>query len=223
MKIVKEGGVMKKNNKFLIIAILLAGTLGSVGAYYTFNGNRENVLVASQTIRGNTELTSNMIAEKSIEKESLPKNYISAKYANDVIGRYTDLGITEGGVLTTDNVATGDGSRSSVIAKGYTVLPIQLESLPSGIKAGDYVNILIGTTSADKGKVVLTYQKIMVTNVLKDGDKNLTGIEVQVTPKQAQKIQYANLNGSLSISLLNGEYKKEDLNVVDENQFLSGK
>lgn len=188
--------------------LLLFGVIGSVALYFVFNANKVEVLTATQTIRGNTELKANMITTEKMEKESLPKNYIEAKYADDVVGRYTDIGLTEGAVLTTDNVATGDGSRTSVIPKGYTVMTLSLDSLPSGIKAGDNVNILVGTTTTAQGKVVITYQKINVTNVVKDSDGNPTGIEVQVTPEQAQKIQYAELNGTISVSLLSGDYSK---------------
>lgn len=210
---------MKK--RIWILVLLLFGVIGSVSLYFVFNVNKVEVLVASQTIRGNTEIKSSMISTTKMEKESLPKNYIEAKYAEDVVGRYTDIGVTEGAVLTTDNVATGDGSRTSVIPKGYTVMTLSLESLPSGIKAGDYVNILVGTTSTSQGKIVMTYQKINVTEVIKDSDGNPTGIEIQVTPAQAQKIEYAELNGNISVSLLSGDYKKQSLNAVDENKFMT--
>lgn len=209
---------MKK--RIWIIVLLLFGVIGSVSLYFVFNVNKVEVLVAAQTIRGNTEIKSTMISTTKMEKESLPKNYIEAKYAEDVVGRYTDIGVTEGAVLTTDNVATGDGSRTSVIPKGYTVMTLSLESLPSGIKAGDYVNILVGTTSTSQGKVVMTYQKISVTDVIQDSDGNATGIEIQVTPAQAQKIEYAQLNGNISVSLLSGDYKKQSLNAVDESKFM---
>lgn len=209
---------MKK--RIWIIVLLLFGVIGSVSLYFLFNVNKVEVLVAAQTIRGNTEIKSTMISTAKMEKESLPKNYIEAKYAEDVVGRYTDIGVTEGAVLTTDNVATGDGSRTSVIPKGYTVMTLSLESLPSGIKAGDYVNILVGTTSTSQGKVVMTYQKISVTDVIQDSDGNATGIEIQVTPAQAQKIEYAQLNGNISVSLLSGDYKKQSLNAVDESKFM---
>ena len=87
--------------------------------------------------------------------------------------------------------------------------------------AGDHVNILIGTSSSGKGKVVLTYQKVNITNVLYDNDKMVKGIEIQVTPEQAQKIEYARLNGTLSIALLPNEYSSQNLSITDEDEFLN--
>ena len=53
-----------------------------------------------------------------------------------------------------------------------------------------------------------------------DDDGNVTGLEVVVTPKQAQKIVYAQLKGQISVSLLPINYKTTDLQPIDENGFL---
>lgn len=209
-----------KKNRIIIIFLLLLGVLSSVALYFTFSANLTDVVVATQTVRANSEITPDMIATRKMDRDYLPKNYIEGQFAEQVVGRYTDIGFTEGSVLTTDNVATGDGNRTAVIPEGYTIMNVSLDTLPQGIQTGDYVNIVIGSNSNDKGKVVLTYQKIAVTNIVKDSDKRVTGIEVQVTPHQAQKIEYAQLNGSISVSLLPKDYRAQSLEIVDESEFM---
>lgn len=158
-----------------------------------------------------------MITTKRVDKSALPDNYLSAEYLSQVKGRYTNIGFTSGSVLTTGNVATKDSKKSAVIPDGYTLLSINVQSLPQGVQPDDHVNILVGISVNGQGKVVVTYQNVLVTGTYSDSDGSVTGLEVQVTPEQAQKIQYAQSNGSLSVSLLPLGYSEQQLDVVDEN------
>lgn len=211
----------KKNISLTMILTLIVGIFVSVAIYFAFSVNRISVVTATQSVRSNVKITKDMVTIKKIDKEFLPENYIKAEYADQIIGRYSDIGFTTGSVLTTENVATGKGSRSVTIPKGYTVMNLTLDTIPQGVVAGDHVNILIGTNASNKGKVVLTYQKINVTNVVMDNDKVVTGIEIQVTPEQAQKIEYAQLNGTLSIALLPNDYSSQNLSITDEDEFMN--
>lgn len=205
----------KSRNKGFIWLILL-GIVGSGAGYFAFVANMEEVIVATQTINSNTEITKDMITTKRVDKSALPSKYLTAEDANNLIGLYTNIGITEGSIFTNANVATKDTKKSAVIPEGQTLLSITITSLPQGIVAGDNVNLLIGMNSSKDGRVVLTYQNIQVTNTILNDDGDIIGLEVQVTPEQAQKIQYAQLNGDLSVSLLPPGYTEEDLPTVNE-------
>ena len=209
---------MKKGKKLWFVLLLVIGIVASASVYFAFSANMVDVVVANQTLRSNVAIDAGMLSTKKVDKNSLPDNYVSAEYMNDMVGRYTNIGITKGSVFTTGNVATGDSKKAAVIPEGKTLLSISIESLPQGVEAGDYVNLLIGINMEDKGKVVMTYQKVKVTSTYVDVDGNVTGLEIEVTPEQAQKIQYAQLNGDLSVSLLPLGYESQNLPIVDENE-----
>lgn len=216
--------LMKKNkpkgkNRTVVIALLVVGLIASVSTFLAFSKNLVEVVVATQTVRGNTPITASMITTEKVDKTYLPDGYIEAKYIDEVIGRYSDVGFTKGSVLSADAVATGDGKKAATIEQGMTLLSVTVDNLPQGVVAGDRVNLIIGTTLESEGKAVLTYQNISVTNTYTDVDGIVTGLEVQVSPAQAQKITFAQLNGDLTVSLLPGDYKNQELPIVTESEF----
>ena len=212
---------MKKKNQVIFIILLLIGVITSGCLFFAFNANKAEVVIATQTVRGNVPVTANMITTAKVDKAYLPANYIEAKYASDVVGRYSDVGFASGQILTTSNIATGEGKKATIIPMGYTLLAVDIENFPQGILPGDKVNIVIGTNLEKAGRAVLTFQNVLVTNTYTDVDGFLTGLEVQVTPDQAQKIVYAQINGELSIALLPLDYQSEALPILDEEGFTS--
>lgn len=213
---------MKKKGKRLWLIILLAlGLVGSGAIFLAFNANMVDVVVATQNITGNVEITQDMLTTKRVDKSSLPENYITSNNVEEMIGRYTNIGITKGSVFTTGNVATKDSKKSAVIPEGQTLLAITVDAIPQGVQSGDSVNLLIGINMQSEGKVVMTYQDVLVTSTYVDDNGAVTGLEVQVTPEQAQKIQYAQINGELSVSLLPLGYESEDLPIVNESEMKS--
>lgn len=209
---------MKNGKKVWFVVLLVIGLVASTCLYFAFSANMVDVVVANQTLQGNVEIKTNMLTTKKVDKASLPENYLSAEYTKDMVGRYTNIGITKGSVFTTGNVSTKDSKKAAVIPAGKTLLSITIDSLPQGVVSGDNVNLLVGINIQDKGKVVMTFQNVKVTNTYVDVDGNVTGLEVEVTPEQAQKIQYAQINGELSVSLLPLGYENEDLPIVDEHE-----
>jgi len=210
---------MKKKNKIIFIVLAILGLITTLSLYFAFNANKVEVVVATQTVRGNVPINANMLTTAKVDKGYLPANYIEAQYASDMLGRYSDVGFAAGQILTTSNVASGDGKKASIIPSGYTLLAVDIENFPQGILAGDKVNLVIGTNLEKQGRAVLTFQNILVTNVYTDIDGFITGLEVQVTPDQAQKVVYAQINGELSISLLPLDYKSEALPILNEEGF----
>ena len=181
--------------------LILLGLLATIAAYFAFVGQMEDVVIATQTVHANTQITADMLSIKKVDKSSLPAKYLKASDAQAMVGLYTNVGITEGSIFTQGNVATKDTKKSAVIPEGQTLLAINISSLPKGVSPGDKVNLLVGMSSSE-GRVVLTYQNVQVTNTTLNEKGDVVGLEVQVTPEQAQKIQYAQLNGELSVSLL---------------------
>lgn len=207
----------KSKNKGFIWLILI-GLIGSGAAYFAFVSNMADVVVATQTISANQQITSDMIKTKKVDKSALPSKYLTASSADSLVGLYTNVGITEGSIFTSANVATKDTKKSAVIPAGYTLLSVNITQLPQGVAPGDRVNLLIGLSTASEGRVVITYQNIQVTNTYKNDNGQVSGLEVQVTPEQAQQIQYAALNGELSVSLLPPGYTEESLPTMNEAQ-----
>ena len=196
-----------------LVILLILGLVGSGAIYLAFNANMVDVVVATKTVDGNHKISSDMITTKRVDKSALPDNYF-----NEVKGRYTNIGFTSGSVLTTGNVATKDSKKSAVIPEGKTLLSITVQNLPQGVQPNDHVNLIVGMSMQNAGKGVFTYQNVLVTNTYTDADGSITGLEIQVTPEQAQKIQYAQINGTLNASLLPLGYEAEtDLGVVNES------
>lgn len=208
-----------KNNIRLggFIILIIVGIIASACVYVAFDFMTVNVVVATQTIQGNTKITSDMVTTKSLGKGSLPDNYISAGNLNAVVGSYTNVGITSGSVFTTGNVASAQSRKSAAITEGYTRMNISANNIPSGIQTDDRVNILIEINLSDTGKCVMTYQNILVTGVKSNSSGDTTGLEVEVTPEQAQQIQYAESNGNLSVTLLPTGYEEQNLDATDED------
>ena len=157
-----------------------------------------------------------MISIKKVDKSFVPEDYISEENAKDLIGKYVNVDMTKGTVITSVNVASN--SKASTIKEGYVAYSInELSTYPNDIEIGDKINVLCGTTLDGTGKVVVTFESIEVTNISYDSDNKVTAIEVEVTPEQAAKIAYAQLNGTLSLALLPNDYQNQNIPVVDEN------
>lgn len=212
--------MVKSQKKILLGIIIGLAVIISASLFFVFVGNTKEVLVATKNVTANKEITADMFTKERVDAASLPDNYINASDAEDVIGHYTYIGFTKGSVLTTNNIATGDKKASSAIDKKKTLLTINATNLPSGIQSGDHVNIIIGANVDEGGKVALTYQNIEVSNVYIDEDNEINGLEVSVTPEQAQKIVYAQINGQLSVALLPVDYKEKTLEPTNESGFL---
>ena len=120
-------------------------------------------------------------------------------------------------MFTTGNVASAQSRKSAAITEGYTRMNISANNIPSGIQTDDRVNILIEINLSDTGKCVMTYQNILVTGVKSNSSGDTTGLEVEVTPEQAQQIQYAESNGNLSVTLLPTGYEEQNLDATDED------
>lgn len=187
------------------------GALCSIALYFVLNLQTTEVLVASGTIYPNTRITEDMLQTRRIVKDDLPQDYLSADLLDQVVGMYTNVGITATSVFTKENIATQDTKKAAVIPEDQTLLAIHISSLPAGVVPGDRVNLLVGMSQNGQA-TVMTYQDIQVTNTTKNSSGDITGLEVQVTPEQAQLIQFAQLNGTLAVSLLPLGYENAPLN-----------
>ena len=200
-----------------IIILTVVGIIAAACIYVVFDFSTVSVVVATQTIEGNTEITADMVTTKSLGRGSLPDNYITASNLKAVVGSYTNIGITSGSVFTTGNVASAQSRKSAAITEGYTRMNITASNIPSGIVTDDNVNILIEINLSSSGKSVMTYQNILVTDVKKNSSGDITGLEIEVTPEQAQQIQYAESNGNISVTLVPSGYEEQDLDATDED------
>lgn len=206
----------KSKSKITIIVSAVLAVIASVSIYFLLIGNMVNVCIADKTVRTGTKITEAMISIKKVDKSFVPEDYISEENAKDLIGKYVNVDMTKGTVITSVNVASN--SKASTIKEGYVAYSInELSTYPNDIEIGDKINVLCGTTLDGTGKVVVTFESIEVTNISYDSDNKVTAIEVEVTPEQAAKIAYAQLNGTLSLALLPNDYQNQNIPVVDEN------
>lgn len=206
----------KGKNRAIIIMMSIIAVIACASLYFIFIGNMETVCVANKTARTGTQITKDMITTKTVDKSNLPDNYVPANLKDKLIGAYVDVGLTKGSAISQENIAMN--GKASMISKGYTLYCInELKTYPEGIVAGDSINILCGTSLSETGKSVITFQKVTVTNVNKNSDGEVIGIEVEVTPEQAQKIAYAQANGTLSLALVPNGYTIEDLPILNES------
>lgn len=208
-------------NKTMVIFFAILALIASGSIYFLLTGNMTDVLTINQTVRGGTQITESMISIEKLDKSALPDNYITANYKDEVVGKYLDLGITSGGVLTETNLSTS--GKASLIPTGYTLYSIKgMNVYPKGLMTGDRLNIIVSTSLEGKGKSVLTFQNILITNINYDKENVVETIEIQVTPEQAQMIAFGQSNGDISLSLLPHDYEAHTMEILDENNFQNG-
>lgn len=211
---------MKNKNLYILFGSIVCATAASAALFFAFNVNKVDVLVGTTNVRQRTVVTPNMFTVEKYSKDYLPANYLPAEAASAVVGKYTNIGFASGQVLTTDSIDINKSSnKASTIDEGKTLYTVSTSKMPQGVIAGDNVNVLINMDLDGTGPVVLTFQNVNVTNVYKDDEGTIKGVEISVTPSQAQKIQYAVSNGDVNLSLLPLNYQVQDLPILDEETF----
>lgn len=207
----------KKNKVFVIFLIVISAVVAS-GLYFVFVGNMTDVLVVNDTVRGGTQITEKMLSVKKADKSSLPDNYLKASAKDEVVGKYFDLGLTRGGVLTVDNISVS--GKASLIQNGLTLYAMKnLENYPQGLIAGDHINVLVASSN-EGDKYVKTIENVPVASVHTE-EGEITGIEIYVTPENAQLIAFAQENGSVSVALLPLGYENKNIDVLDNGGFIA--
>ena len=110
--------------------------------------------------------------------------------------------------------------KSFLIETGKTLYAMsELVNYPQGLVAGDHVNVVV-STSAEGAKFVKTIENVPVAGVHTE-EGEVTGIEIYVTPEEAQSIAYAQANGQVSVALLPLDYENKNLEILDDGGFLS--
>ena len=209
---------LKGKNKIFTIFSIVFDAIVSISLYFAFIGNMTDVLVVNQTVRGGTQITESMLSVKKVDKSSLPDNYLKASLKDEVVGKYFDLGLTSGGVLTKDNISVS--GKASLIQSGYILYSMKdLETYPNGLVTGDHLNIVVASSS-DGNKYVKTIENVPVASVHME-ENVITGIEVYVTPEAAQLIAFAQANGDVSVGLLPLDYKNTNIEILDGGGFIS--
>lgn len=209
---------LKGKNKIFTIFSIVFVAIVSISLYFAFIGNMTDVLVVNQTVRGGTQITESMLSVKKVDKSSLPDNYLKASLKDEVVGKYFDLGLTSGGVLTKDNISVS--GKASLIQSGYILYSMKdLETYPNGLVTGDHLNIVVASSS-DGNKYVKTIENVPVASVHME-ENVITGIEVYVTPEAAQLIAFAQANGDVSVGLLPLDYKNTNIEILDGGGFIS--
>src|SRR6476659_6616611 len=217
-------------NKRLIFALagaVLCGVLGvmlvtrylsSVQAYTKDLGN---VVIAKTEIPLGEKITAESLMLASIPNGSAPEG--AFRKIEQVVGRVaiTPIGVRE----TVPNMklppeVTGAGL-SAVIPDGYRAMTVRVDDVVgvSGfIMPGSFVDIVAIIVPAGQGsealqgpisKIVLQNIKVLASGAKLDSPENqrepskVTGVTLQVTPEQAEKLVLASNEGKLQLVMRN--------------------
>ena len=210
--------ILKGKNKMYSIFLIVMAAIISVGIYFLLIGNMKDVVVVNQTIRGGTKITEEMLTVQKMDKTTLPDGWISKSDKKEVIGKYLDLGLTNGSVLTEANLSLH--GKASLIESGKILYSMKdLETYPQGLVTGDKLNIVVAS-SIQGSNYVKTIENVPVANIhMTDGE--ISGLEVYVTPEESQLISFAMNNGDVSIGLLPIDYEEKNIPVLDINGFIT--
>ena len=85
----------KSQKKILFGIVLTVAIVLSALLFFIFVGNTKNVLVATQDVKANSQITSTMFTTERVDASSLPDNYLTADDAKDLVGYYTYIGFTK--------------------------------------------------------------------------------------------------------------------------------
>jgi len=237
---------MKIKKRVLILAVLL-GLLTVSVLYFYIRGldkkpdvetQMKNAVVAVSTIPAHVKITEEMLTIKALPIEAIhPDAFTSIQ---EVVGGTTKSEIISGeqiikGRVITDGVSSPLAYRIPENMRAITIPLNEVSGVAGYIEVGDRVDVLVhyefevlnaeGNTQQKTQEVFTQFQNL---EVMEKGpfpataeEKQVgvtTSITLLVTPAQAEIMVYANINGTIYMTLRN----PVDTNKVDLQQFGTG-
>jgi pilus assembly protein CpaB len=237
---------MKIKKRVLILAVLLGLLTVSVLYFYIRGLDKKpdvetqikNTVVAVSTIPAHVKITEEMLTIKALPIEAVhPDAFTSIQ---EVVGGTTKSEIISGeqiikGRVITDGVSSPLAYRIPENMRAVTVPLNEISGVAGYIEVGDKVDVLVhyefevlnaeGNTTQKTQEVFTQFQNL---EVMEKGPYPVTAEEKQigvttsitllVTPAQAEVIVFANINGTIHMTLRN----PVDTNKVDLQQFGTG-
>jgi len=172
-----------------------------------------SVVVAAREIQLGSALTADMLRVVEWPRGSLPDGVVEKK--DDVDGRVikTTLQRNEPVLLTKLAPLGTKGGLSSVIGEGKRAITVKVNEV-IGVAGfalpGNLVDVMVNTKDeADKPVSKIVLEQILVLAVAQEANRDETkpkvvsAVTLEVTPKQAEKLDLARSIGSLSLVLRN--------------------
>lgn len=237
---------MKIKKRVLFLAVFL-GLLTITVLYFYIRGldkkpdvdtQMKNAVVAVSTIPAHVKITEEMLTLKSLPAEAVHPDAFSS--VQDVVGGTTKSEIISGeqiiqGRVVTDGVSSPLAYRIPENMRAISIPLNEISGVAGYIEVGDRVDVLVhyefevlnteGNTTQKTQEVFTQFQNL---EVMEKGpfpatveDKQIgvtTSITLLVTPAQAEVMAFANINGTIHLTLRN----PVDTNKVDLQQFGTG-
>lgn len=237
---------MKIKKRILILAVLL-GLLTVTVLYFYVRGldkktnvetQMKNVVVAISTIPAHVRITEEMLTVKSLPAEAVHPDVFTS--VQDLVGGTTKSEIISGeqiiqGRVITDGVSSPLAYRIPENMRAITIPLNEVSGVAGYIEVGDRVDVLVhyefevlnaeGNTTQKTQEVFTQFQNL---EVMEKGpypataeEKQIgvtTSITLLVTPAQAEIMAFANINGTMHLTLRN----PVDTSKVELQQFGTG-
>jgi pilus assembly protein CpaB len=203
---------------FALISSALIGLLAIFLAAMWLKSNQTSntipAVVASRSIS-----TGVVIASEDIRIIELPRDAIpigSLHKLDALVGRVTKINIAPGEVIL-EKMLNTDGSSSGLayaIAKGMRAVSMnvnEISDVAGFILPGNYVDVISSSKNqGDKATSKILMERLLVLAVAQERavadeakPKVVTAVTLEVTPEQAEILDAARLNGTLSLALRN--------------------
>jgi len=236
---------LKIHKKILIFAVLI-GLLTVVGLSYYINklSNAQKVeipysqvLVATNIIPANVQITADMVTLKSVPTEAVHPEAITSP--EKIIGKISKAEIVSGEQILSSRIVI-DAQKAALayrVPKDMRAIAVpnsEVTGVAHRINVGDKIDILASYASVDNKKegnqVPTTYTQLQNIEVaaigsdkapVDDKQKGMpTSITVLVKPAQAEVLAYAVANGTLHFTLRNPiDASKVDLKFYNSTNF----
>lgn len=230
---------MKVKKRILVFAILL-GML-TVALLYTYIqglGNEKvvqadlrNVVVSANTIPAHVKITAEMLTIKTMSVEAVHPE--SVTNIDDLVGGTTKVEIISGeqvlvSRIITDNVSSPLAYRIPENMRAMAIPMNEISGVAGYIMPGDKVDILVRYNDEKISPTQFVVTQFQNIEVLEKGpyvtiaeEKQMglsSSLTLLVSPAQAEVLAFANLNGTIQLTLRN----PVDTTKVDLQQFDTG-
>lgn len=210
--------MQSKRALIMLIVAVLAGIASVVWAAIWMGqknkDSRLSIVVAAQDIQAGQSITTEMLQTIAWPRSSLPQKYFSDP--KEAANRVPRVGMFKGDPVI-DSKLMPKGTQAgldSIIKAGYRAITIKVNEVAGVagfVNPGSYVDIIANvqqSQSAAISKVVA--EKVLVLAIAQEANrpeenkpKIVNAVTLEVTPEQAEKIDFARNVGSLALTLRN--------------------
>jgi pilus assembly protein CpaB len=229
----------------LLLCTLLAGVLGAFGARTYVQRSLDNeisllrageeeveVIVANRPLRSGERIDFDKVAVRSIPKTYLDALAISPEAFEEVAGRYLLFPVESGRALLLSHIAqahsAGFAERLPENERAVTFSVDSNNTLSGLLKAGDWVDILLTYSDAERSRTALLLEKVRILATgddlglhFSERERHFYEVTVSLSPKDAARLVHAESLGKFSLVLRSPEASGERFtDAIDQNNLL---